>query len=50
MDDARKFYAMTAMAFMKGEKCLFYTSDAVDEPTGGTADPDLPFQPPMKGK
>ncbi len=50
VDDARKFYAMTAMAFMKGEKSPYVQKFVFTVPTGGTADPDMPFQPPMKGK
>ena len=43
VEDARQFYAQTAMAFMKGEKPAYTQSLQFTVATGGTADPDQPM-------
>ncbi len=40
--DARKFYAETAMAFMKGQTSPYTQGLQFQAPKGGTADPDQP--------
>lgn len=43
IEDARKFYAQTAMAFMKGEKPAYTQGLQFTVANGGTADPDQPM-------